>query len=239
MIHFLVIIVKYINTFLVKILSCFISTKRTRFFFSYLSISKNNKVSIQGSYFEYSKLFVKGKNNEILLNEAKIEKSRISIEGENNQLIFRKGVRLTNSKIFLRGQGCTIEIDEFSTIAGIRIINVGVNNRVFIGKNCLFSDNIELWASDTHSIYDENNTFINPEKPIIIGNEVWIGSHVKILKGVTIKDGAIIGMNSMVTKDIMAHTLNVGNPARCIKNNVKWKFNYQNLNYNSGLYEQK
>lgn len=55
------------------------------------------------------------------------------------------------------------------------------------------------------------------EKPTKVGNDVWIGANVTILRGVTIGDGAVIGANSMVTKDVPPYAIVVGNPARIIK----------------------
>ena len=92
----------------------------------------------------------------------------------------------------------------------------------------MFADFIELWASDTHSIYNSAGAFINPELPVTIGDNVWIGSHVKILKGITIGNGAIIGMNTVVTKNVMPKSLNVGIPIRCIKEEVTWSLKYEN-----------
>lgn len=50
-----------------------------------------------------------------------------------------------------------------------------------------------------------------------IGNDVWIGTNVIIKAGITISDGAIIGMGSVLTKDVGPYEIWVGNPARCIK----------------------
>ena len=52
---------------------------------------------------------------------------------------------------------------------------------------------------------------------IVIEDDVWIGFNSSILKGVKIGKGAIIGSNSVVTKDVESWTVNVGNPLRCIK----------------------
>jgi virginiamycin A acetyltransferase len=54
-------------------------------------------------------------------------------------------------------------------------------------------------------------------KPIIIGSDVWIGSNVIVLGGVTIHDGAVIGAGAIVTRDVPAYSIAVGNPAKVIK----------------------
>ena len=51
----------------------------------------------------------------------------------------------------------------------------------------------------------------------VIANDVWIGQNVTILPGVHIGDGAIIGMNSTVTRDVEPYTIAAGNPARVIR----------------------
>jgi chloramphenicol O-acetyltransferase type B len=53
--------------------------------------------------------------------------------------------------------------------------------------------------------------------PIVIGNDVWIGSYVSIKHGVTIGDGAVLGACSFVTKDVAPYEVVGGNPARHIR----------------------
>lgn len=57
----------------------------------------------------------------------------------------------------------------------------------------------------------------SPYCKTVIGNDVWIGSHCLIKPGVHIGNGAIIGMGSVVTKDIGAYEIWAGNPARLIR----------------------
>lgn len=67
----------------------------------------------------------------------------------------------------------------------------------------------------------------------VIGNDVWIGENVTILPGVHIGDGAIIGANSVVSKDVKPYSIVAGNPIKEIKKrfndeqikileNIKW-----------------
>ena len=168
---------------------------------------------------------ISGNNNQVDFNDGNINGSSISIIGNNNKIFFSKGVFLVNSVIAIRGEECIVRIGESTTFGGVRIVNVGSNNYIDIGAACLFSDNIEIWAGDTHNIYNEQHEIINKEKPIIIGDNVWVGSRVNILKGVKIESGSIIGMGTTVVKDIPAASINVGNPNRVVKNNVKWSIN--------------
>ena len=54
-------------------------------------------------------------------------------------------------------------------------------------------------------------------KPITVGNNVWIGGNVVVVPGVTIGDNCVIGAGSVVTKDIPANSLAVGNPCKVIR----------------------
>ena len=56
-------------------------------------------------------------------------------------------------------------------------------------------------------------------KPVVIGQNVWIGGGCIILPGVTIGDNSVIGAGSVVTKDIEANVIAVGNPCKVIKKN--------------------
>lgn len=99
-----------------------------------------------------------------------------------------------------------------------------------IGAFCSIADNLQLIAKGSHMI-DWVTTYpfsvkwgmkvplhaLPPHSPIIIGNDVWIASNVKIKQGVTIGDGAIIATESFVTKDVPPYALVGGNPAKIIR----------------------
>ena len=57
--------------------------------------------------------------------------------------------------------------------------------------------------------------------PVTIGNHVWCGANVTILKGVTIGDGAVIAAGAVITCDVGAHETWGGVPARCIKRRIE------------------
>ena len=58
-----------------------------------------------------------------------------------------------------------------------------------------------------------------------IGPEI-MKEGVKVMKGVTIGHNSVVGMGSIVTKDISQHSIAAGNPAKVVKNGVDWKFGF-------------
>lgn len=106
-------------------------------------------------------------------------------------------------------------IGDNSHITAINSIIIGDN--VLTGKRVLITDN-------AHGASDPNLLEIAPNKrplyskgPVVIEDNVWIGEKSTILPGVKIGYGAIIGANSVVTKDIPPYALVAGNPATVIK----------------------
>ncbi len=97
--------------------------------------------------------------------------------------------------------GCTFEDEGKITIG----------NDVFIGPNVTI-------CTAGHPVHHEaRNTRYEYGIPITIGNNVWLGANVLVLPGVTIGDNTVIGGGSVVTKDIPAGVVAVGNPCRVLR----------------------
>lgn len=90
---------------------------------------------------------------------------------------------------------------------------------ITIGKGVAISEHVTIWDTDAHCIEGNENSFM---QPVHIGNKVWIGANVTILKGVSIGDGSVIAAGSVVTRSIPANCLAGGIPAKVIKENVAW-----------------
>jgi acetyltransferase-like isoleucine patch superfamily enzyme len=92
-----------------------------------------------------------------------------------------------------------------------------------IGDGCLIGAGALCMTSDMHSIIDtKSRQRINPPGDILIGNRVWIGAEVVILKGTMIGDGAIVGIRSVVMGDFPSDCLILGYPARLVRSDVTW-----------------
>ena len=99
---------------------------------------------------------------------------------------------------------------------------IAVGQSVSIGRHVLIASRVSLLGYDFHPLDpikrknneppDENGAGV-----IVIEDNVWIGMDCIILKNVTIGKGAVVGAGSVVTKDVPAYTVVVGNPAKPIK----------------------
>ena len=104
-------------------------------------------------------------------------------------------------------------------------VELTVGDRVLIGHNTsIFDcDAHPMNARERHRQYVEIITRGHPaeldlaEEPVNIGDDVWIGCNVVVLKGVTIGQGAVIGAGSIVTHDVPPYVLVTGNPARVVR----------------------
>jgi acetyltransferase-like isoleucine patch superfamily enzyme len=90
---------------------------------------------------------------------------------------------------------------------------------ITIGKNVLVGTFVEIYDSNFHGLQPDKRRFSDPEKAadVAIEDNVFIGSNVKILKGVTIGRDSVIANGSIVTKSIPAGVVAGGNPARVIR----------------------
>lgn len=121
--------------------------------------------------------------------------------------------------------GCQIGIMENAELnLGSGYINynskIRCYSKITIGNNVALSENLTILDSDSHEIVGRKSS---KTAPIVIGDHVWVGVNVTILKGVTIGEGSVIAAGSVVNRDIPPHCLAGGVPAKVLKENIEWK----------------
>ncbi len=148
-------------------------------------------------------------------------------------------VRMIDSKIRI-GRNCSFRSDFSSNLVGVNRkclittlrrnseILIGDNSgfsgtviaaagSIRIGKNVLCGANTTITDFDWHGIMPDKRNVPDEAKPVVIGDNVWVGLNTVILKGVTIGENTVIGANSLVTRDIPPNVIAAGNPCRIIK----------------------
>lgn len=144
----------------------------------------------------------------------------VRINGRDNNCRIKIGDRVAIERgvDIAAGENCQIEIGEDTFIGPYTCI--GGPGKVKIGKKCLIAAQTGIVAN--------NHTFADPlqyirdqgvtQKGIEIGDDCWLGYGVKVLDGVTIGKGSVIGAGAVVTKDIPPYSIAVGVPAKAIAN---------------------
>lgn len=212
---------------------------------------ENNIIDFNGTEDKNISISITGNNNKIIVKTIDINNCEFNIYGDNHNIIIEDGSIINNIKVFvkssdsihssdsvfiiendavvrdcqvfLQGDKTKVSIGEKTTILGCIFFAIECNSEINIGKDCMLSWGIEIRTSDWHSIYDiETNERINSQKSVNIKDHVWVGSHATILKGIDVENDSIIGSHSIVTKSVPSNSIVAGNPAKLIRNNVRW-----------------
>ena len=167
---------------------------------------------------------ITGNDNTIQLGkDSRLSNLEIVVMGSNNKIIIGDNTEIRGGTLWIEGNNCTLQIGNGVLIVEFKCSVAEDNQQVIIKDRCLFSYKIDIKTSDSHSILDmDTGKRINPPANVVIGEHVWIGSHVTILKGVNIGNDAIIGTGSLVTKDVPPNVVVGGTPAKILKEGVTW-----------------
>ncbi len=151
-------------------------------------------------------------------NNAEVIIDKTMPRGIRNTVIDMVGS--PNSSLVIK-KNCSIESCRFAMANEM-------NLSITIGEDCMLSSNIVFRATDGHAIVElKDNKLINRSKPIIIGNHVWLGADVVIMKGTKILNNSVIGTKSLVTKSFTeGNVVIAGNPAAIVKRYVNWDRKY-------------
>jgi len=138
--------------------------------------------------------------------------------GNSNTFAWPPATRLGNGEILLQPRSLEAEIVIGNGNAFNNNVSLICMGKISMGDNCLMGDQVLIYDCDWHEIDPlHRNRSVGPIRPVTIGNNVWLGSRVMVLKGVTIGDNSVIAAASVVTKPIPANCLAAGNPAQIIR----------------------
>ncbi len=113
-----------------------------------------------------------------------------------------------------------LSIGDNSSI-GIRSV---IQGTVTIGNDVMMGPEVYIYTKN----HNHNRTDIpmiqqgyEDEKPVIVEDDVWIGSRVTILPGITVGKGSILGASAVVVKDVPPYSVVAGNPAKVVKSRLE------------------
>ena len=166
----------------------------------------------------------KGKNNVIKIHgPLKKLQLKVKMYGDSEIVIMPRIYR--GRKIRVRGMHyCKLYVGSDLSTNSECLIDFVDKTDVHIGDDCMFSDFIEIRTGDGHVIKDvQTDEVLNHNKSVYIGNHVWLGRGVMVLKGANIPDSSVVGAHSVVTKRFEQNGIVIaGSPARVVKQNITW-----------------
>ena len=95
---------------------------------------------------------------------------------------------------------------------------------ITIGRDVQFAWDSLVMDSDAHKIYDQEGGRMNEDRPVIIGDKVWLACQNTVLKGTVIGNNCVVGANSLINKAYTEEGVIIaGNPARVVKKISGWE----------------
>ena len=167
---------------------------------------------------------VRGSHNLVEIGDNVKGRMSLTILGDNNKVIIEDGIHIVGRlHIAIRCGDSIIVVGRGSTFQGLVKLFNHESSSIIIGADCMFSSDITVTTSDMHAIFDADNVRINKAASIMFGDHVWVGQTAKILKGVTIGSGSVVGMSSLVTRGVYPENCIIaGNPARVVREGIRW-----------------
>jgi acetyltransferase-like isoleucine patch superfamily enzyme len=195
-------------------------------------------------YLHRTRIRCSGTNRRMELNDALLHRCDVEISGSGHTLIVEPGARLWDVALRLIGENHTVIIGSGARLRGGHFLvedrggrlEIGGNTTMFapmvvcseggairIGRDCLIAYGLDLRNSDGHSVLDATTRQrVNLPADTIIADHVWLGNNCQVMKGVTVGTHSIVAARAVVTKNVPAHTLAAGLPAKVIRENVDW-----------------
>lgn len=194
-------------------------------FLNSIHLGKSNLLKNEG-LLKNTKIRVKGKNNQIIIGKnSRLIDCNIFISGDHNKIIIGEWCHLKETEFYIEDNTGNIIIDKKTSICGKTHLACIEGKSINIGEGCLISSDVTVRTGDSHSVLDVyTKKRINSSEDVSVGDFVWLGNQVILLKGVKIGDNSIVGSGSVVTKSFeQANIVVAGNPAKIVKKNINWR----------------
>jgi hypothetical protein len=183
--------------------------------------------------------------NLVEVSRFKPGKVVVAVTGTNNLIVIEPGVTFAKGSIQIAGHNNLVWLGGPSRLAGtfnicgshsMVVVGHGAHFTsaatvltaqedhvgIVLGEKCLIGNTI-MRTSDSHAIFDnETGRRLNQARSVFLEDRVWVAAGAMILKGVTVGHDTVVGARSMVVRDLPAHCVAVGTPARPVRTGTRW-----------------
>ena len=195
-----------------------------RNFFRIKKTGQGNEIIAPCALMKKVNIRIKGSNNKIIIGDfAQLTGACITIHGSGNTVTIGNWAYLGGTDLFIEDNGGSIFIGDHTKFLGKTHLAVIESTSITIGRDCLFSSDIQLRTGDSHSVLDLEGRRINTSQDITLGDHVWVGTKAFLSKGAKVPPHSIVGACALVTKAFEEpHISLAGVPAKVVKQGVDW-----------------
>ncbi len=189
------------------------------------SIKGKVKLSTGVTMLKKCRIVSGGTDNEIIIGDlSTLERCEIYIYGSHNTIRLGDRVSCTQACFCIEGDHNRIEIGYHTTLFGEIQLAAIEGTKITIGEECIFSSKIELRTGDSHTVLRKGTMErINPSLSIGIGDHVWVGTKVTMLKGTQVPRDCVVGAGSLLCRAYEhPNCVIAGVPAKEVKQDIDW-----------------
>lgn len=182
------------------------------------------RLKIRGSFLRSVKVYTKGNCRIIIDRRARLYKCRLLALGDGCTIHIGGCKTLcTHGEFYCADENSCIIIGEDFTFEGGHIAATE-GRKILVGKDCMFSSDIEIRNGDSHAILAiKDSSRVNQAQDVSIGDHVWLCAHVRVLKGSDIPSYSIIGNSAIVSGKLTTeYGIYSGSPASLLKYGYTW-----------------
>lgn len=178
---------------------------------------------VHNELLKYGNVRIDGNNNKINIGGPNYLKfTDIKIFGNNNTLILPPGC-YGKLNLEIRTSDAVVTVGHKTGFMGTDIILEEKGSRVIIGDDCMFAKETRLYCSDFHAVIDLKRTSVQSGQGNCHRQSRLARRRRSNLKNCHVTDNVIIGIGSVVTKDLTTgYAMYAGNPAVCKKTDINW-----------------
>lgn len=156
-------------------------------------------------------------NPDVTIGKNTIIESNVTISTQYGGKIVIGDNCILSSGVQILTHGGDITIGNHTTINPYTVVygqgGTQIGDNVRIAAHCVIVPSNHIYADPDVPIYRQGLS----RKGITIGDDVWLGAGVKVLDGVTIGNGCVVGASSLVNKSLISYSVSVGTPCKMIK----------------------
>jgi acetyltransferase-like isoleucine patch superfamily enzyme len=181
-------------------------------------------LTFDAAFLRATRVEISGRDNTVFIApENRLNRCLIHIHGNKCEVVIHEHCILSNLELWIEDDAGKIEIGSRTTVEGGHIAATE-GREIVIGQDCMFSSKIEIRNGDSHAIFDAvSKERINPARPTIIGDHVWLGIGSRVLKGSSVGAGSVIAAGAIVLGHVQECAVYAGIPAKKGREGIVWK----------------